>query len=185
VKPIFLDFEASGLTHESFPIQVAWGSAQDDVACHYIKPATRWTYWSLDAEAIHGIAPERLNEGLAPGEICERMNAALAGQAVYADGLPMDQFWLSRLYDAGNLRPTFELRNALDLFCDAIPVRPSLAEALLSRPEHLRIVQESVFDEIMNRARGEIPGRRHRADVDTRYLIRAWEMIQGVGGEGS
>lgn len=177
MRPVFLDFEASGLTHESYPIQVAWGSTLDNVVCEYIKPDTEWTYWDLEAEAIHGIAPEQLNDGLMTRKLCQLMNMMLDGQTVYADGLPMDSMWKDKLFEAGGVQPAFKLRNAWDLFCDAVSVRPSLEDALLNNPGNLQTVKVAIINELQKRARREVPGLRHRADVDTRHLIRTWELI--------
>lgn len=41
--------------------------------------------------------------GRSAREVAERMNAVLAGQVVYADGLPWDNFWLGELFHAAEL----------------------------------------------------------------------------------
>ena len=125
--PIFLDFEATGLHKLSYPIQVAWGSTLDNVESWYIQPAKGWTFWSRDAEAMHGISRELLAEvGRPVREVAERMNAVLAGKVVYADGLPWDNFWLDELFYAALIKREFDIRDAWELFRQHVPVRPTL-----------------------------------------------------------
>lgn len=102
MTPTFLDFEASGLDPQSYPIQVGWTASYTSADCIYIRPVESWTYWSLEAEAIHGLPPRLLSDvGRPVAEVAERLNQALEGQTVYCDGLPWDRHWLDRLFEAG------------------------------------------------------------------------------------
>jgi len=62
MKPLFIDFEASGLHRDSYPIEVGWATAEDQVECHLIRPTSDWleTPWTAKAQQIHGIELERL-----------------------------------------------------------------------------------------------------------------------------
>lgn len=63
-SPIFLDFEASGI--QGLPIQIAYGSCEDDLQCHLIKPLSVWhedeSLWDYNAEDIHGFSKNYVNE---------------------------------------------------------------------------------------------------------------------------
>jgi hypothetical protein len=39
------------------------------------------------------------------------MNLDLQGQSVIVDGGEFDHFWLTRLYDAANMQPTFRIQS--------------------------------------------------------------------------
>ena len=99
--PWFLDFEASGLGTDGFPIQVAWGRDGRVAECWLIRPEPAWRLdegWDPAAERIHGIHREQLPEGRPAEWVAARMNAQLRGASVYADGLPYDRIWLDQLF---------------------------------------------------------------------------------------
>ena len=52
---VFLDFEASSLGKDSYPIEVAWVFEDGRSETHLIRPAPAWTDWDERAAAIHGI----------------------------------------------------------------------------------------------------------------------------------
>ena len=58
-KIAFLDFEASSLGKQGYPIEVAWVLSNGEEESHLIRPDPTWTDWDLKAEAIHGIARDR------------------------------------------------------------------------------------------------------------------------------
>ena len=57
---VFLDFEASSLGKNGYPIEVAWVFEDGDSESFLISPIGRWTGWDAAAEAIHGISREQL-----------------------------------------------------------------------------------------------------------------------------
>ena len=86
-----------------------------------IQPADNWPddAWDPSAEALHGLARRKLERaGLAPEAVCEAMNAALSGAAVYSDAPDWDGFWLYRLYETARAKQSFRLLNFADLFED-------------------------------------------------------------------
>lgn len=71
----FVDFEASGIAPDSFPIEIAVMSADDDSQA-LIRPIYYWTHWSFDARDMHGISRESLlGGGLDPSIIAVELNA--------------------------------------------------------------------------------------------------------------
>lgn len=159
--PCFLDFEASGLGTDSFPIEVAWSLPDARIECHLICPTASWIstgQWDHVAEGMHRISIASLRrDGRDPLWICEQMNAQLSGQEVFCDGLPFDAFWLQRLFEAGATAPTFSLAS-LQEYCFDLGLG------------------ERQYEILSDKARKQVGGRAHRADVDVRYLIEVYRM---------
>ncbi|WP_289328669.1 hypothetical protein [Pseudomonas sp. 'CRE Jenny 4'] len=105
----FIDFEASGIAPDSYPIEVAVVS-NETVYSSLIKPARYWTHWSFDAQDMHGLSQDHLlQDGYTPHAVAELMNQLFLGQVLCSDS-PQDGFWLDVLYEAADLIPTFELK---------------------------------------------------------------------------
>ncbi|MGX9764500.1 MULTISPECIES: 3'-5' exonuclease family protein [Pseudomonas] len=105
----FIDFEASGIAPDSYPIEVAVVS-NETVYSSLIKPARYWTHWSFDAQDMHGLSQDHLlQEGDPPHTVAERMNQLFSGQVLCSDS-PQDGFWLDVLFEAADQIPTFELK---------------------------------------------------------------------------
>lgn len=105
----FIDFEASGIAPDSYPIEVAVVSSETSFSS-LIKPVRYWTQWSFDAEDMHGLSQDQLRqEGNMPVAVARRMNQLFSGQVLCSDS-PQDGFWLDVLYEAADLMPTFELK---------------------------------------------------------------------------
>jgi len=104
-----IDFEASGLEADSYPIQVAWNIG-DVVHSHYINPkhVPEWLGWSVASEAVHNIPRSYLHEyGEHPAGVAKAMNDSLAGCTVYSDAVPYDKNWCQRLFDASPYEMAF------------------------------------------------------------------------------
>ncbi len=71
---VFLVFEASSLSDHSYPVEVAWVFQDGRSESHLIRPATGWTDWDDEAEAIHGITREKLaSEGEPHADVATHM----------------------------------------------------------------------------------------------------------------
>lgn len=105
----FIDFEASGIAPDSYPIEVAVVSSEASYSS-LIRPARYWTYWSFDAQDMHGLTQDQLGrQGDTPGAVASHMNQLFSGQVLCSDS-PQDTFWLDVLYEAADLIPTFEVK---------------------------------------------------------------------------
>ncbi|WP_460089096.1 3'-5' exonuclease family protein [Pseudomonas sp. S2_E02] len=105
----FIDFEASAIAPDSYPIEVAVVSSKTSFSS-LITPARYWTHWSFDAQDMHGLCQDQLRQrGDAPVAVARHMNQLFSGQALCSDS-PQDVFWLDVLYEAPELVPTFELK---------------------------------------------------------------------------
>ena len=168
--PAFLDFEASSLSLDSYPIEVAWNHEDGSIEDHLISPAhiESWTDWDPEAERIHGIKREEiLSRGESPLVICKIMNDQLAGKTVYTDAPQFDGMWLSKLFSAPvNARPEFELRHIDELLVQSIcPKAPGRMEGLTK------------IGALKQEARRQKPSQ-HRAGWDVEYLVQVWRLAE-------
>ncbi|OPA95600.1 hypothetical protein BFW88_07585 [Pseudomonas fluorescens] len=105
----FIDFEASGIAPDSYPIEVAVVS-NETVYSSLIKPVRYWTHWSFDAQDMHGLTQDHLlQEGDTPHAVAKQMNQLFSGQVLCSDS-PQDGLWFDVLFEAADLMPTFELK---------------------------------------------------------------------------
>lgn len=105
----FIDFEASGIAPDSYPIEVAVVS-NETVYSSLIKPVRYWTHWSFDAQDMHGLTQDHLlQEGDTPHAVAKQMNQLFSGQVLCSDS-PQDGLWFDVLFEAADLMPNFELK---------------------------------------------------------------------------
>lgn len=110
MKPThFIDFEASGIAPDSYPIEVAVVFPGSEYQA-LIQPAHYWEHWSYDAQDMHVLTREQLIlEGTPPLAVAQAMNALFDGKTLCSDN-PADCFWLDVLYEAAGIDPTFEVK---------------------------------------------------------------------------
>jgi len=107
-----IDFEASGLSKESYPIEVAWGDGRHPVTSFLLNPERMndWTDWDPRSSEFHGIPRDKLiKKGEDPKRVAEIMVKELAGKTLYSDEPRYDNMWKDRLlkdsgYDPGLIR---------------------------------------------------------------------------------
>jgi hypothetical protein len=116
LKPVFYDFEASGL--DGFPIEVGWAFVDDQKRIvsdsSLILPDPKWNLasnWDEGAEQIHGISVKHLMEkGIPTSQVAQQLNQALRGLDLYSDSL-FDQKWMRQLYESASIGLTFTLQD--------------------------------------------------------------------------
>lgn len=105
----FVDFEASGIAPDSYPIEVAVVFPGGEYQA-LIQPAHYWEHWSYDAQDMHQLTREQLiTEGQPPLEVAKAMNALFDGKTLCSDN-PADCYWLDVLYEAAGIEATFEVK---------------------------------------------------------------------------
>jgi hypothetical protein len=171
---VFLDFEASSLGRDSYPIEVGWAGEDGRDETHLIRPAPDWTDWDPRAEAVHGLSRAQL---LAQGEpheaVARRTLEALASHDVFVSAPSWDGKWMSVLLrGAGLPRHALRLKNADDAHHQAaaeilgggVPADeiPLLAVALLAEA----------------RARLQCGPPRHRALADAQDERAVWQEVR-------
>lgn len=147
---IILDFEASGLHPDSYPIEVAWYNMVNGECDDFlIKPTSYWTYWDENAEHIHGINQGTLlTEGLDVYRATLRLKKAISSQSVYSDAPGFDEFWLRVLFDACEERIPFPVKSVYELVRDDQCVELSLLLQDAERPHRAlndcKVIAEAV-----------------------------------------
>ena len=168
----FLDFEASSLAKESYPIEIAWAWEDGREETHLIRPAPGWTDWDERAAVIHGIArSELLSLGASHVEIAHRVVDSLVGHLVYASSPSWDGKWLSVLLrSAGLPRHALRLRDTDEAQLEA--ARSGLQRRL---PED---GLDATAAELIRRVRAADEGPiAHRALPDAAHELWLWREI--------
>lgn len=119
IQPAIIDIEASGFGRGSYPIEIGYYLPDGQAYCTLIQPAADWQHWDESAEAVHGIRRDiLLAKGRPALDVCHDLNRQLRGQYVYCDAWSYDYVWLSRLYDAVDMVPAFQLKDLRDLLTE-------------------------------------------------------------------
>ncbi len=157
-SPIILDIEASGFGRGGYPIEVGYSLPDGQTWCSLVRPEPDWTHWDRGAEAVHHISQDLLvSRGRFVRDVANQLNHNLSGQIAYSDGWGHDYSWLSLLFDAANMMPTFKLDNLRTLLNDE--------EADLWHIVKTQVAQD----------RGP---QRHRASADARLLQLTWQRLK-------
>ncbi len=160
---VFLDFEASSLAKQSYPIEVAWIFEDGASETHLIRPAPDWHDWDIRAEAIHHIPREiLLCDGTPHDEVARRMVDRLTGHDLAASAPSWDGKWLSALLRAAGLpRHALRLRATDD-------VQREVARAILTGQvpaDRLEATIATLIDAVRAKAQGAPPAHRALADA--------------------
>ena len=117
--PTIIDIEASGFGKGSYPIEVGFITASQQISCSLIKPVESWSSWNYDAEKVHGINRELLMaKGKSIHEIARWLNELFKGQVIYSDAWMNDMCWLGCLYEEAEISQLFKLESILTLLSD-------------------------------------------------------------------
>ena len=170
LSPVFVDFEASGLAVDCFPVEVGWAYLDGGHVIsegHLIRPGPDWdleSNWDETAEALHRISKEHL---LANGEpafmVANRMNEMLAGKEVFADS-PFDRQWMDQLFEAAGADPSFNMRTML---------APALVDQLC--------LSLGLYDSEILKISSVVNQRyphTHRAAEDARQWAELWNALK-------
>jgi DNA polymerase III subunit epsilon len=100
---IFVDFEASGLGRDSFPIEIGLSWIDGDAVTTWsslIRPSEDWNLdaWSATSARIHGISLEELATAPAASGVAEQAWSLLCGKMACSDAPEFDEFWAGRLF---------------------------------------------------------------------------------------
>ncbi len=114
-----IDFEASGLSKQSYPIEVGITNGSDEYQA-LIRPMAHWQYWSDEAEAVHTLSRSQIESvGLDPAHVAHTLNNKLSGQPVYCDSVQWDAFWCNVLFADNGISRQFEVIDIQELLKDS------------------------------------------------------------------
>jgi len=178
---VFLDFEASSLGKQGYPIEVAWAFASGEEESHLIRPAASWTDWDIKAGRIHGISREQLkSEGTPLDDVAQRMVSVLTGRSLYATAPSWDGKWLSKLLRAAGL-PRHALRLEDTEMAHKRVMRDVLRAAQVPDDLHRTLMQDVLAQ--AQRSNDELGPAAHRALADAQRERRLWLDIRRRAGE--
>jgi hypothetical protein len=156
--PNIIDVEASGFGSLSYPIEVGVINHSGKRFCGLIKPQHDWTHWDEEAESLHGISRQLLEEkGLPVQEVCLQLNQFLAGQVVYSDGWVVDDTWLIKLFNAAKITMQFHV-SSLEMI--------------------LKEIQMPLWHSTKDRLSQQMKERRHRASSDAALIQNTFVTTQ-------
>ncbi len=172
---VFVDFEASSLSKQSFPLEVGWVFEDGRSMSFLIHPAPDWTDWSDEAEAIHGISLEKLQrDGASVETVARTMVETLAGHELFASAPSWDGKWLSALLrSAGFPRHALRLRKSVEAFFEA-------ARGILGDSQTAEQIAELIAD-VVSRTQPSVPA--HRALPDATLELRRLRRIREISRE--
>jgi len=156
--PTIIDIEASGLGRGTFPIEVGFITGSKMIGCTLIKPISKWTTWHKDAEALHGISRDLLEQkGQDITWVANWLNSRLKSGTVYSDGWGNDMSWLGALFDEAEVFQSFRIESLLTLLSEQ--------ERELWSDVHDKVVTEAALT-------------RHRASSDAKMIQETYIRIK-------
>lgn len=157
---VFLDFEASGLGPQSWPIElgVSWitSDLKVETYANLIKPAFDWgdDGWDDVSADIHGIPRSDLDAAPSADVVARDFLTVLGDRIALSDAPGFERFWLETLLEAAMLENTVDIRDfnsaASQTFSSAVCARMKT---------HMRSRDD-----------------RHRAKADSASMAQAWAI---------
>ncbi len=100
--PVFIDFEASSLSQDSWPIEVgvAWlDGTKVVVESKLIQPRPDWleSDWNAESQNVHGIHRSELDDATPSDDVAKWLLEIVGGRPLFSDAPEFDQRWLNRL----------------------------------------------------------------------------------------
>lgn len=184
---LLIDFEASSLNPDSYPIEVAWSNQDGTRESHLINPYSvkEWRDWSKSAQEVHGLSRNRLaQEGRPALWIAERMNKLLKGKVLLTNCFEYDLDWCEKLFMAAGKDMQFKLGDVWPIFVFHLHFEPSIEQVMMNQP----VTREQVKQELQKisaRAWRQVDGHRHRAGVDVQQMQIMWKIIQECYGNNT
>ena len=168
---VFLDFEASSLSDDSYPIEIGWAGEDGSTEQHLIRPAPGWTDWSATAEAVHRIEHDQLlAEGEPHDQVAHRTLEALAPHAVFVTAPSWDGKWMSLLLrSAGLPRHALRLKDAEEAH------RAAATAVLAGRAPAAEIDGAALLICAEARRRVQEAHPAHRALADAQAELQVWQ----------
>jgi DNA polymerase III epsilon subunit-like protein len=127
----FVDFEASSLSHDSWPIEVGLSWIDDGRVktwASLIRPDPSWSMeaWHLESEAVHNIPSDMLTTAPAAEDVAREFLSRSEGRILVSDAPSFDRFWMKRLLDVIDTDPmprVFNIGGAVSRLLDDVEMR--------------------------------------------------------------
>lgn len=169
---LFIDFEASGLNKNSWPIELGMGWRNESgawtIESRLIRPHDTWSmdFWEPEAEAVHGISRAELDDAPTAAEVAQWYLEMATDRTVISDFPDYDGRWADLLlapekrpnpyFPAGPYISHFFHNAAQSTFSDDAFMALMLGEGEFAKPRP----------------------KVHRAAGDVRILTDLWDTLQ-------
>ena len=176
---VFLDFEASSLSDDGYPIEVGWVFEDGRSESHLIKPAPQWIDWDPSAEALHRISRATLEAcGVPHDVVAHRLLSTLSEHVVYASAPSWDGKWLSVLFRAAGMpRHAMRLKDSDEAYVEAAV---EVLSASMPPAEVNTLATEIVRRVLDATVRCSV---RHRALADAEQERQIWLEVRRLAHE--
>jgi DNA polymerase-3 subunit epsilon len=160
LRVAFLDFEASSLDADGWPIELGLSWIDESLEIQtfdsLIRPSHEWPEhaWSPASAAVHRIPRRDLDNAPDVTTVVPKLLQALDGRIALSDAPEFDQAWLDTLFAASDLTDAFRLRDFDGVTMAAFPSR----------------TLDKVYEYLH---RTQAP---HRAGPDSRRLAGPWRV---------
>jgi DNA polymerase-3 subunit epsilon len=157
---VVLDFEASGLGPQSWPIElgVSWitSDLKVETYANLIKPAFNWgdDGWNEASADVHGIPRGDLDAAPTADVVARDFLTVLGDRIALSDAPGFERFWLETLLEAAMLENTVEIRDF------NVTASQTFSPAVCARMKNHMRSRDG----------------RHRAGADSAYIPQAWAL---------
>jgi len=169
-KILFLDVEASSLSNQSYPIEIAWGSTEFGIEEYLIKRYPDWDDWNWRSEGIHMISKQDLHRFGKDGRIVADRLFDLKKQGYsFAATSHYDSFWMNRLMS--RFYTSMEVVGCRDfntIIYDLFPTTHPVSDSIMFN-------MQSEFERIYAEAKAKCPVT-HRAAADVKHMIEMYTI---------
>jgi hypothetical protein len=168
---VFLDFEASSLAAESWPVEVGYAAADGAEDAFLVARHRDWSmeHWDRNSANLHGISLADLDEfGVSAEAAIDRLAEKLGNAIVVSDAPEFENHWLRRMSTAAGKPTPFVVQD----WEEYLPAGQSHEE----RAELFSVERKK-------------EGVRHRALPDSRVMRAVWRAswarAQADWGDGA
>ncbi|MGF1764300.1 hypothetical protein [Aliivibrio kagoshimensis] len=156
-----LEFESSGLTTCSYPIEVGYASSDGESYSLLIDPrrsGADWNRWDDEfADQKHSISLADLySSGYPAIQVCQKLNQALCDSKCVFCSSQWNLLWLAKLYQAARMRPTYQVVEINQWLKENEGIDPKIFHRVLNesgnmkfRAEHDAIQIQSAIDKLL------------------------------------
>jgi DNA polymerase III epsilon subunit-like protein len=167
--PVFIDFEASSLSPNSWPIEVglAWLDGKKVIIeSKLIRPREEWSEddWNPESEAVHNIPRSDLDDAEHAEDVARWLIEIVDGRTMVSDAPEFDQRWYDRLMRSIEEPPHAKLDDFDRILWMAFSTEDgTVAPGRLNKAYKNRLTRPTI----------------HRAGEDAANLCYAWRA--GIG----
>jgi hypothetical protein len=161
--PTIIDIEASGFGRGTYPIEIGFITGTQQTGCTLIKPINTWTVWCDQAELLHGISRQLLDQnGRDIFWVAKWLNEHLRGETIYSDAWGNDMCWLGNLFEEAEICQLFKIESLVTLLTES---------------------EKEMWASVYNQIIVATDLSRHRASTDAKLIQDTYIQVKNVQKE--